>query len=172
MFGRNVFVELNPSAKMIRYSRKTLFRSEPKIIPFREMEKVKVVRSGRGSGPDFYSLLLIAKDRREIPFGGLSLDQEETRRKAHEFAEAMGVEVEDFTWTVAPAFSSITIGSVTIGQIPLAFLIAIAVYAFWYRFHVGPWCRAMWGGTAPPFFIALVFFPALSFLRRLPRRWS
>lgn len=33
----------------------------------------------------------------------------------------------------------------------------IAAYALWYRFNVGPWCIAMWFGSAPLLIIAVTF---------------
>lgn len=29
-------------------------------------------------------------------------------------------------------------------------------YVIWYRCHIGPWCPAMWGGTAPPVIMLVI----------------
>lgn len=39
----------------------------------------------------------------------------------------------------------------------LAIIGSILSYAIWYRMQVGPWCPAMWFGTAPPI-LMLVFY--------------
>ncbi len=40
----------------------------------------------------------------------------------------------------------------------LALASGVGAYAVWYRLNVGPWCPAMWFGTAPLLMIGVVFF--------------
>lgn len=39
----------------------------------------------------------------------------------------------------------------------IALASGVGVYAIWYLFNVGPWCPAMWFGTAPLLMIGVVF---------------
>ena len=51
-------------------------------------------------------------------------------------------------------------------HLPVALAGAAVLYALWFRLAVGPWCAAMWHGTAPPVFLLAGFAILLGLCRR------
>lgn len=148
--------------------RKNLFRSKEQIYSLDDIEKVHVATIGRAQGPHSYHLLIYRKSGGSIKTGRWSWNQSEMLLAA----EQLSLQLHSFHTSgliVHPIVRNVTVEEVPIPQTVLALGIAIFIYALWYRWQVGPWCPAMWFGSAPVVIITSSTWIFLSLLRRLPQ---
>lgn len=159
--NEQVTTEFDRERQQVRQLAKNLFESRIRHIPFSDIERIGVARIGRPSSKtEFYFLTLILKNGERLGTGHWVMSREAAYHQAQEIAGLVGCAVNDGRLP-NPAMNS--------SNFAIAVLIGIAIYAMYYRKAVGPWCPAMWFGSAPPIIILSSTWTAFTLLRRLRR---
>ena len=139
-----LLVDPERGAILIRHRNRVT--SGAKIVRFEEIASVNVSRIGRSRlGVTSFHLKIRLKSGKSIATGRWSYSYEEINAEAARLADAVGcaADTREPFLTGGPE------------RVMLSVLGAVAFYALWYRFTTGPWCRAMWFGTAPPVIMLL-----------------
>ncbi len=126
-------------------------------IPFDEVASVHVARVGSRSGgtPSFW-LQIERQGGKVYSTGHWSTNEAGIRQLAERLATGIGCECR----------GGVPLSPASAGRVVAAIVGAVVLYAAWFRFSVGPWCPAMWFGTAPPVFILAGFALLLGLFRR------
>ncbi|MBK7890499.1 MAG: hypothetical protein IPJ84_06530 [Bdellovibrionales bacterium] len=160
-FNEQVTTEFDRERQQVRQLAKNLFESRKRHIPFSDIERIGVARIGRpSSNTEFYFLTLILKNGERLGTGHWVMSREEAYQQAQEIASFVGCAVNDGKLP-NPAMNS--------SNLAIAALTGIVIYAAYYRKAVGPWCPAMWFGSAPPIIILSSTWTTFALLRRLRR---
>lgn len=160
-WNEQIITEFDRDRQQVRQLAKNLFESRMRHIPFSDIERIGVARVGRASSnTEFYFLTLVLKNGERLGTGHWVMSREEAYQQAQEIASFVGCAVNDGKLP-NPAMNS--------SNLAIAVLIGIAIYAVYYRKAVGPWCPAMWFGSAPPIIILSSTWTAFTLLRRLRR---
>ena len=166
LFLEEVLTTVDKAGRRLLLDRRTRWNRSRTGIPFSHIDSVRVVKVGSSSdGTPSYWLQVLLKGGRSCATGVWSLDEAHVGRLAEQLAAEVGCgchrEAADRTASA--------LAPIAVLQIAVAALGALGSYALWYRLSVGPWCPAMWFGTAPPVFMLLAFSVLLALLRRFWR---
>lgn len=164
-----VSIALDDKKKVLRIRRQNYLRDSSSFVPLDQIENVRSLRMGSGKGPAAYQVVIELKNSNQINTGRWSFNQAEIIGEAESLSHILESEVKTGL-IVHPVNADIAIAGYKVNQMILAVAISVAIYAVWFRYQVGPWCPAMWHGTAPVFIIALSFAACMGILRRLPRQ--
>lgn len=160
-WNEQVTTEFDRERQQVRQLAKNLFESRMRHIPFSDIERIGVARVGRpSSNTEFYFLTLILKNGERVDTGHWVMSREAAYHQSEEIAGFVGCAVND---------GKLPNPSMNSSNLAIAVLIGIAIYAAYYRKAVGPWCPAMWFGSAPPIIILSSTWTAFTLLRRLRR---
>jgi hypothetical protein len=160
IWTEDVAVTVDTVQKRLLISRKSRFGKNKSAFRFAEIDHVGVSTVGKAGRLQTYHLLIYLKGGKTVRTGRWSCDQSEIDSLSDEMAEAIGCCCRKGL-RIRPAGG---------GEIIVAAVGAVVVYAVWFRIQVGAWCPAMWFGTAPPVIMLLAFSVLLTILKRLPRR--
>ncbi len=143
-----VLILVSPHRKTLTMRKSSLRGRELRIIPFASIQSVDVITLGQThKGTRSYHLNLTLKTGEKIRTGRSSRVGDEIHGIARELSDLVGLEPND----------TLRAPSTELAPFLFALLGAVLVYGIWYRLSVGPWCRAMWFGTAPPVIMLLAF---------------
>ncbi len=157
LLNERVVILVYPERGSLTVRTSSLRGSEVRVIPFAAIRSVDVVKLGQThKGTRSYHLNIALKTGEKILTRRNSRDGDEINELARELSGLIGCKTDE-----APAPQPIELG-----QILVSLSGAILVYVAWYRFTVGPWCRAMWFGTAPPVVMLLTFTAIMLVVRR------
>jgi len=160
VFAEDVVVTVEPSRRRLRVERRMRWGQKSTEVAFDEVSSVRVVKVGSGSeGTPSYWLQILTRSGTSLATGRWSTDEAEMNRLARQLADAVGCGCEHGE-PLPPTGAA---------HLAVAAAGAVVVYALWFRVQVGPWCPAMWFGTAPPVIMLLSFAALLGLLRRLAR---
>lgn len=157
IYSEKVSIQIDTKLKNLKFHKKSLFEIRNYTLKFEEIDSVQVVSIGRNHrGIVSYHLVIMLKNgRREAP-GRFSLDQSEIILDAERLADAIGCKL----------ISDRKNNQLTGIHYLLAAMGSVLIYAIWYKSTVGPFCMAMWFGTAPVFVIGFSFLALVRVLRR------
>jgi len=160
IMAESVVLTVDPDRRALRFQRRNFWGRSAYLRPFASVDSVGVVKVGtdRGDAPSYF-LVVNLRDGRVEGTGRWSLDPAEINALAEQLAAAIGCGCR----LGAPR------RPLAAKHLPVALAGSVALYALWFRLEVGPWCPAMWHGTAPPVFILAGFAILLSGFRRFWR---
>lgn len=160
IWGEEIVVTVDSGQRCLRFDCRRRVGNVSFVVRFEEIESVNVVRTGtRSDGTPSFWLQVARKDGKTFATGRWSTSEMEIARVADRLANEIGCERQG---GLPPEPASL-------GRVAVAVFVAVALYAAWYRFTVGPWCEAMWYGTLPPVFVLSAFGGLLGLLRRFWR---
>ena len=152
-----VLTTVDPGQRCLRMDCKRRWGGVSVTVPFEEVESVNVARVGpRRNGTPSFWLQIQRQGGKVLSTGWWSMSESETRRLAERLSNQIGCECR----------GGVPLNPASAGHVVVAAVGAVVFYAVWFRFSVGPWCPAMWFGTAPPVFILTGFALVLGLLRR------
>jgi hypothetical protein len=161
LFLEKKILTLDPATKELQLVAKGLFGTRTLLFPFSSITGVHVSRIGNSTkGIPSYWLRFTTQDGKNISTGRWSYDQQEMLDLAEKLSSMIGC---------ATSEAGATLNPVTGMSVLAATLSAVVIYMLWYRFSIGPWCVAMWFGTAPPVIMGVVFLVVLTLLQCVPR---
>ncbi len=160
LFTEEITVIVDPGRQRLMIQRGSRLGQKLSIVNFNEIASVLVGSAGGYRGPKSYHLKISLRNGKTATTGRWSLDQSEIIALAEQLAAEIGC-TSDLGILVNPVNAS---------QIIYSVCGAVILYAIWFRIWVGPWCLAMWFGTAPPVIMLIVFSGMLGVMRRIPRR--
>ena len=157
IFLEEVVTTVDSGRRILQIERRRRWGTVRSVVPFDDVRAVKVAKVGtRSDGTPSFWLQLERREGKMIGTGRWSANEAEMGRLAARLAAEIGCECE--TGEPAPPAS--------VGHIAAAVAGAVGLYAAWFRLSVGPWCEAMWYGTAPAVFILTAFAVLLGGWRR------
>lgn len=160
-FNEQVTTEFDRDRQQVRQHVKNIFESRTRYIPFAEIERLAVARIGRPSSKtEFYFITLVLKNGKCLNTGHWVLSRDAAHHLANEIAGLVGCAIND---------GNLPNPAMNISNLAIAVLLGIGIYAAYYRKTVGPWCPAMWFGSAPALIILSSTWTAFVLLRRLRR---
>ncbi|HTP24582.1 MAG TPA: hypothetical protein VMK12_02835 [Anaeromyxobacteraceae bacterium] len=164
LFMEELVTTVDKATRRLVLDRKTRWGRSRTVIPFSHIDSIRVVKVGSSSdGTPSYWLQVLLKSGRSCATGVWSLDEAHVGCLAEQLAADVGCGCCPGAERHPASAPS------TVFQVAVAALGALAAYVLWYRLSVGPWCSAMWVGTAPPLLMLVAFALLLAVLRRL---WS
>ncbi len=157
IMAESVVLTVDPGRRVLRFQRRSFWGRRTCLRPFAAVESVGVVKLGtdRGDAPSYF-LVVNLRDGQVEGTGRWSLDPAEINALAEQLAAAVGCGCR----LGAPRYP------LAARHLPVALAGAAVLYALWFRLAVGPWCAAMWHGTAPPVFLLAGFAILLGLCRR------
>jgi hypothetical protein len=159
VWAEDIVLTVDPRRRVLIFRKKNRWSTTETVVPFGDVSTVDVSRIGRtGNGMETYHLALILKSGDRFRTGKWSLDQSEIASIAEELARTLGCQLQ----------AGVRVYPVGLERSLLAGVGAVGLYALWFRATVGPWCAAMWFGTAPPVLIMIFFFSLRTLLRYFP----
>jgi hypothetical protein len=157
IFDERIVTTVDPEERCLRIDCRRRWGSISLTVPFDEVVSVNVARVGSHSdGTPSFWLQIERQGGKVHSTGRWSTNEAEIGRLAGRLAEEIGCECQGGN-PLNPA---------TAGHVIAAAIGAVVLYAAWFRFSAGPWCPAMWFGTAPPVFILAGFALLLGLFRR------
>ena len=157
LLKEDISVLVDPSSRKLTVRKTSRFGQKTTVIPFEQVASVNVHCPG-GKGPRNYFLKLRLKNGKVERTGKWSYDQ----REMVALAGRLAAEIE------CPVSTGLLVQPVNAIRVVVSAAGAVLIYVFWYRIKVGPWCPAMWGGTAPFVIILVAFLILLGILSLLP----
>ena len=156
ILGEDVVTTVDPGQRCLRLDCRRRWGSVSLTVPFDDVVSVNVARVGsRSDGTPSFWLQIKCAGGKIHSTGRWSTNEGEIRRLAERLADEIGCQCQG-GYPLNPASA---------GHIIAAAIGAVVFYAAWFRFSVGPWCPAMWFGTAPPVFILTGFALLLGLFR-------
>jgi hypothetical protein len=156
IFDERIVTTVDPGKRCLRIDCRRRWGSVTLTVPFDEVGSVNVVRVGSHSdGTPSYWLQIERQGGRVHSTGRWSTNDAEIRRLAGRLAGEIGCDCRGGN-PLNPA---------TATHVLAAAVGAVVLYAVWFRFSAGPWCPAMWFGTAPPVIILAGFALLLGLFR-------
>jgi hypothetical protein len=157
IFSEEIVVTVETAQRRLRIECRRRWGNVAVSVPFDDVGSVNVVRVGsRSDGTPTFWLQIERRDGKTFGTGRWSTKEAEMGRLAERLAAEIGCECQNGN----PA------GPASVGHVAVSVLVAVALYAGWFRVSVGPWCEAMWYGTAPAVFILAMFAVVLGLVRR------
>lgn len=148
VFLEDIQISVDPQNQRMRIRRANWFRSKLITRAFSELADVRTLKHGRSSqGIVIYTLLLEFQDGQRLNPGLWSFSPQTIDR----IVERLILETGCQATLPAPR------PSLQSNDLILPAIGAVATYVVWYRIQVGPWCLAMWHGTAPIFIMGVAF---------------
>jgi hypothetical protein len=160
LFLEEISTTVDPERRRLIIEKKSRVGHKTSVVGFDEIASVLVNSAGGHEGPKNYHLKISLKNGKTDTTGRWSLDQGEIVAIAGQLAAEIGCESNP----------GLIVHPINATQIVYSGIGAVILYPIWFRIWVGPWCPAMWFGTAPPVIILIAFFGILGILRILPRR--
>jgi hypothetical protein len=157
IYSEKVSIQIDTKLKNLKFHKKSLFEIKNYTLKFEEIDSVQVLTIGRGHrGIVTYHLVIFLKNgKRELP-GRFSLIQSEIISDAERLADTVGCKfTSDRRYNQLGGIHYI-----------LAAGGSFLIYAIWYKSTTGPFCLAMWFGTAPVVIIGFSFLALVRILRR------
>ncbi|MFL5812296.1 MAG: hypothetical protein ACJ763_01865 [Bdellovibrionia bacterium] len=158
LFFEDTIIRVDSSIRSLVILKKGRLTKSSSVVPYDEISAVQVATIGSAHrGVVTHHLVIQLKNGKRVTPGRFSTDQAEIIEVAQRLARETGSE----------CIIGRRLVPLTTPRYVLSAVGAVLVYVLWYRFKVGPWCPAMWYGSAPPVIIALSFFGLLGISRRL-----
>lgn len=154
LFKDSSEILVNGKSRELLVKSRGFLKNSDKVIPFSAVSGVSV-RLVTGKDASSYYLQLQLRDGTIQKTGLWSFTQSEVTSVAERLAEDIGCPLTQ-PWKVYP-YTVVHAGVAAAG--------AVMVYLIWYRGFVGPFCPAMWAGTAPPFIVVVAFFNIITLLK-------
>jgi len=148
-------VEVFTDKKYLRILKISRFTSKISKINFSDIDHIFVGSRVRKNLETFY-LALKLKNGKTIGTSKWSFNQDEIIQIAQQLAESIHCPVEQSTYFYPLNTTRYLLSGAG----------SILIYAIWYKSQVGPFCSAMWFGSAPALIISFSFLFILSILRR------
>ena len=146
--------------KRIFIRKSDYFKNERSSINFEDVASIDIKKVGRShKGVEFYFLIFNFKNQSSLNPNYFSTRFEEVLETASYLCELLNCELlreETHTLRLKPANAHF------IWMIPI---LSVFIYSLWYRLQIGPWCTAMWFGTAPWFIMGSVTFMGFRIFR-------
>ena len=157
IFREEVVITVDSGRRALRIERRRRWGNVQTVVPFDDVRAVKVAKVGtRSDGTPSFWLQLERREGKMIGTGRWSANEAELGRLAEWLATEIGCACE----SGEPATPA------SVGPVVAAVAGAVGLYAALYRLSVGPWCEAMWDGSAPAGFILTAFTVLLGGWRR------
>ena len=157
ILAEEIVTTVDPGERCVRLDCRRRWGNVSLTVPFDEVVSVNVAKvASRSDGTPSFWLQIERVGGKVFSTGRWSTNEAEIRRLAERLSAEIGCECRGGV-PLSPA-SVLRVAAAAIG--------AVVVYAIWFRFSVGPWCPAMWFGTAPPVFILAAFAVLLGLFRR------
>lgn len=151
-----VVTTVDPAGRRLRIECSGPWGTRSEEMLFDDVACIRVAGVGSRSPRSFWLQIEIVGGKRHS-IGRWSGNEEEMNRLAARLCAEIGCDYRG-TRPVPPASTV---------QVLLSASGAVILYAAWFRATVGPWCEAMWFGTAPPVILLTAFALLLSLIRRL-----
>lgn len=159
ILGEEVVTVVDPGQRVLTLDSRRRWGSVSVTMPFDDVASVNVARVGsRSDGTPSFWLQIGRADGKVFSTGRWSLSETEIRQLAERLSAAIGCECR--------GGGGMPLSPASVGRVAAAAIGAVILYAAWFRFSAGPWCPAMWFGTAPPVFILTCFALLLGLFRR------
>jgi len=159
ILAEGVVTTVYPEQRCLRIERRWRWGKRTLLVPFDAVASVNIARVGSHSdGTPSFCLQIERQDGKTISTGRWSTNQAEMRQLAERLSSEIGCRCRGGEKLLIP---------VALGNVAVALAAAVALYAGWFYFSVGPWCPAMWFGTTPPVLILTAFAVLLALLRRI-----
>ena len=157
IFTEKISIQIDKKLRVLKFHKKSLFEVRNYTLKFEEIDSVQVVTIGRAHRGiiSYHILILLKNGKREFP-GRFSLVHSEIDLEAQKLADFIGCKF------VSDGKNNEIRGT----QYFYAAIGSVLIYSIWYKSTVGPFCIAMWFGTAPVFIIGLSFLALVKVLRR------
>ena len=126
-----------------------------RLAPLLNITKLARLGSRSDGTPSFW-LQIERAGGKVFSTGRWSTSETEIRRLAERLSAEIGCECR----------GGIPLSPASAGRVAAAAIGAVVLYAAWFRFSAGPWCPAMWFGTAPPVIVLATFALLLGLFRR------
>lgn len=161
VLDEQILTEFDSERKQIRQKTKNLFQSQVRYIPYTDVERIGVARVGRPSNAtEFYFLTLVLKNGDHVGTGHWVMSRENAYQQAQDIATRVGCSVNE---------GRLPNSKMNLSNLAIALLTGFSVYAIYYRKSVGPWCPAMWFGSAPLVIVLATTWATFNFLKRVRR---
>ena len=157
IMGEDVVTTVDPGQRFLRVDCRRRLGNVSMTVPFDDVASVNVTRVGsRSDGTPSFWLQIERVGGKAFSTGRWSLSETEIRRLAERLSAEIGCECR----------GGIPLSPASAGRVAAAAIGAVVLYAAWFRFSAGPWCPAMWFGTAPPVIVLATFALLLGLFRR------
>ncbi len=157
VFAEEIVVTVEAQRRALKIEKRRWVGNWRVSVPFEEIAAVNVAKVGtRSDGTPSFWLQLERRDGTVVGTGRWSTRETEINRLAERLSAEIGCGCGT-GHSPAPA---------SVGRVAAAVVGAALVYVAWYRVTVGPWCGAMWHGTAPAVIMLASFAACLALLRR------
>jgi len=159
ILAEEVVTTVDPGERCLRIDCRRRWGSVSMTVPFDDVVSVNVARVGsRSDGTPSFWLQIERAGGKAFSTGRWSLSETEIRRLAERLSAEIGCGCR--------GGGGMRLSPASVGRVAAAAIGAVVLYAAWFRFSAGPWCPAMWFGTAPPVFILVGFAMLLGLFRR------
>ncbi len=156
LINERIAIELRKESGFLFFSSTSIFGTKKQTVTFASVDRVSISRVGRArNNVQFYFLHLHLKNGTRLPTGMILSSAESAQAEADRISEIIGCPSQQIALPSDHRFSTFL----------LAFVVGVIAYAVYYRISVGPPCKAMWFGTAPPVIIMLVTWFTYGILR-------
>lgn len=159
IFNASITTHVNPLNKSLRIINQNRLHTEDTLIPFAEVDSIRIRKITRRNMLSTYHLKILLKNGKQFSLGQQGLTESAFNKITDPLAQTIGCPVQTEN-DIAPLSSQ---------NVVIAATCAILAYLLWYRITVGPWCPAMWGGTAPIFIMTITFFIVFNIAGRINR---
>jgi len=159
IWAEEVVTTVDPEQRVLRFDCRRRWGNVSMTVPFDDVASVNVARVGsRSDGTPSFWLQIERVGGKAFSTGRWSLSETEIRRMAERLSAEIGCECR--------GGGGMPLSPASVGRVATAAIGAVILYAAWFRYSIGPWCPAMWFGTAPPAFILTGFALLLGLFRR------
>lgn len=156
VMNERIKLEFRKESGLVLFSCTSIRGTKNEAIAYSNIDHVAISRIGRPRNRTvFYFLHLGLKSGERLPTGIFFSSAESAQTEANRIAELIGCKSQQIA----------TAGDHRFSEFIIAFVIGLLSYVVYYRLTVGPPCKAMWFGTAPPVIIMLSTWIALTILR-------
>jgi hypothetical protein len=160
LYNERTRLEIDPLRKTLTVRRRSIFGEKKRLIALHQVTKVGVMKIGSNRSRIFHYLpYLVLQSGEQVRTGFSWVNESEAYAQAKMMAKAIGCPYDD----IVPPNPSTQV------NLMLAGFCAVAVYMIYYRWQVGPFCPAMWFGTAPIFIMAMTGWCTFTLLQRWRR---
>jgi len=157
ILAEEIVTTVDPGERCVRLDCRRRWGNVSLTVPFDEVVSVNVAKVGsRSDGTPSFWLQIERVGGKVFSTGRWSTNEAEIQRLAERLSAGIGCECR----------GGVPLGPASVLRVAAAATGAVVVYAIWFRFSVGPWCPAMWFGTAPPVFVLAAFAVLLGLFRR------
>lgn len=160
LYNERTRLEIDPSRNTLTLRRRSIFGEKKRLMALNQVTKVGVMKIGSNRSRIFHYLpYMVLQSGEQVATGFSFAIESEAYAQAKKMAQAIGCPNEE----IPPPHQLTQVNLI------LAGFVAVAVYMTYYRWQVGPFCPAMWFGTAPIFIMAMTAWCTFTLLQRWRR---